>query len=316
MGIVSCLGTDLAEVTDALYNCNPGITYCDEFAEVGMKSQVSGHPTFDWCAQKPSRSFRTLSKSLSLALSLSLSPATRSDALIDRKKIRFMGQNAKYAYVAMANAIEDAGLKPEDYESNPRVGGILGQADTSAENIDEVCKAVEGGKRSARRSARTASRARCRLRSLPSSPPSSRCREPPTRSARRARRPRTASAPACSRSSSAFRTSSSAARASRAAGAPPGCSTRWARSRRSTMTRRRPPRARSTRSATASSSARAAASSVLESLEHAKARGAKIYGELTGYAATGDGYDMVAPSGEGGGRAMKMAMEMADKIGA
>ena len=54
---------------------------------------------------------------------------------------------------------------------------------------------------------------------------------------------------------------------------------------------------------------------VLESLEHAKARGAKIYGELTGYAATGDGYDMVAPSGEGGGRAMKMAMEMADKIG-
>ena len=57
-----------------------------------------------------------------------------------------MGQNAKYAYVAMANAIEDAGLKPEDYESNPRVGGILGQADTSAENIDEVCAAVKGGK--------------------------------------------------------------------------------------------------------------------------------------------------------------------------
>ena len=50
MGIVSCLGTTLDEVTDALYNCNPGITYCDEFAEVGMKSQVSGHPTFDWCA--------------------------------------------------------------------------------------------------------------------------------------------------------------------------------------------------------------------------------------------------------------------------
>ena len=57
-----------------------------------------------------------------------------------------MGQNAKYAYVAMANAIEDSGLKPEEYESNPRVGGILGQADTSAVNIDEVCKAVEGGK--------------------------------------------------------------------------------------------------------------------------------------------------------------------------
>merc|ERR1719313_2325287 len=54
---------------------------------------------------------------------------------------------------------------------------------------------------------------------------------------------------------------------------------------------------------------------VLEELEHAQARGAKIYAELTGYAATGDGYDMVAPSGEGGERAMRMAMKMADEIG-
>ena len=45
-----CLDAVIDEVTDALYNCNPGITYCDEFAEVGRKSQVSGHPTFDWCA--------------------------------------------------------------------------------------------------------------------------------------------------------------------------------------------------------------------------------------------------------------------------
>ena len=54
---------------------------------------------------------------------------------------------------------------------------------------------------------------------------------------------------------------------------------------------------------------------VIEELEHAKARGAKIYGEVTGYSATSDGYDMVAPSGEGGQRAMTMAMAMADKIG-
>ncbi|RMD48066.1 MAG: beta-ketoacyl-ACP synthase I, partial [Alphaproteobacteria bacterium] len=47
---------------------------------------------------------------------------------------------------------------------------------------------------------------------------------------------------------------------------------------------------------------------VLEELEHAKARGAKIYAELTGYGATSDGYDMVAPSGEGGERAMRMAL--------
>merc|ERR1719331_2432865 len=69
------------------------------------------------------------------------------EGAIDRKKIRFMGQNAKYAYVAMKNAIEHSGLKEEEYQSQPRVGGILGQADTSAENIDEVCAAVRTGKR-------------------------------------------------------------------------------------------------------------------------------------------------------------------------
>ena len=49
MGIVSCLGSTLDEVSDALYNCAPGIKFCEEFAGVGMKSQVSGMPTdFDW----------------------------------------------------------------------------------------------------------------------------------------------------------------------------------------------------------------------------------------------------------------------------
>ena len=55
MGIVSPLGTTLDEVKDALYNCKPGITYCEEFAEVGMKSKVSGMPTFDWCAATADR---------------------------------------------------------------------------------------------------------------------------------------------------------------------------------------------------------------------------------------------------------------------
>jgi len=54
---------------------------------------------------------------------------------------------------------------------------------------------------------------------------------------------------------------------------------------------------------------------VLEELEHAKARGAKIYGEVVGYGANSDGYDMVAPSGEGGQRCMMLAMDMADAIG-
>ena len=49
MGIVSCIGTTLDEVKESLYHCKPGITYCEEFASVGMKSKVSGMPTFDWC---------------------------------------------------------------------------------------------------------------------------------------------------------------------------------------------------------------------------------------------------------------------------
>ena len=54
---------------------------------------------------------------------------------------------------------------------------------------------------------------------------------------------------------------------------------------------------------------------VLEELEHAKARGAKIYGEVTGYAATSDGYDMVAPSGEGAERCMRLALKGFDGKG-
>ena len=54
---------------------------------------------------------------------------------------------------------------------------------------------------------------------------------------------------------------------------------------------------------------------VLEELEHAKARGARIYAELVGYGANSDGYDVVAPSGVGGERCLKLAMKMADEIG-
>src|SRR5690606_21495089 len=54
---------------------------------------------------------------------------------------------------------------------------------------------------------------------------------------------------------------------------------------------------------------------VLEELEHAKARGAKIYGEVVGYGATSDGYDMVAPSGEGAARCMQLAMKGLDGNG-
>ena len=285
MGIVSCLGTDLAEVTDNLYNCKPGISRCEEFAEVGMKSQVSGQPDFD------------------------------CDPLIDRKKIRFMGQNAKYAYVAMANAIEDSGLKPEEYESNPRVGGILGQADTSAVNIDEVCKAVEGGKsvrakigpyRVTRTMSSSVSAVLATLFKVQGTSYSI--------------------GSACATSAHCIGTGMQQIQLGIqdivfcGAGESGGWRSAWmfdAMGALSTQYNDAPETASRAFDTERDGFVFGAGGGVLvlESLESATKRGAKIYGELTGYAATSDGYDMVAPSGEGGGRAMKMAMEMADKIG-
>jgi len=65
--------------------------------------------------------------------------------LIPKTSLRFMGQNAKYAYIAMKNAVEHSGLKPEEYEENPRVAGILGQGGTSIPDIVETVTAVNSG---------------------------------------------------------------------------------------------------------------------------------------------------------------------------
>ena len=121
MGITSCLGNTLDDVKDSLYNAKPGITFQKEFADLGIKSQVAGVPAL-----------------------------TEDDfkELIPKGALRFMGTNAKYAYVALDRAIQDSGLKPEMYEENPRVAAIIGQGGTSIPDIVETVEAVqEGGKR-------------------------------------------------------------------------------------------------------------------------------------------------------------------------
>jgi len=284
MGIVSPIGTTLDEVKDSLYNCEPGIKYCEEFESVGMKSRVSGMPTFD------------------------------CNPLIDRKKIRFMGQNAKYAYVSMCRAIEDSGLKPEEYESNPRVGAVVGQADTSAENIDEVCKAVEGGKsvrakigpyRVTRTMSSAVSAVLATLFKIQGTSYSI--------------------GSACATSAHCIGTGLEQIQLGKqdivfcGAGESGGWRSAWmfdAMGALSTQYNDDPKSASRAFDNDRDGFVFGAGGGivVLEELEHAKARGAKIYGEVTGYAATSDGYDMVAPSGEGGERAMKTAMDMADKI--
>ena len=91
MGITSCLGNSLDDVSQSLKDCKSGIKFSDKYKEIGMKSNVCGRPDLD--------------------------PAE----FIDRKQIRFMGNNCKYAYIAMQQAVEDSGLTPEVMAS-PRVG--------------------------------------------------------------------------------------------------------------------------------------------------------------------------------------------------
>jgi 3-oxoacyl-[acyl-carrier-protein] synthase I len=118
MGIVSCLGNTLPEVTESLHTAKSGITFAPEFAELGIKSQVRGIPKL-----------------------------TDEDFTehIPKASLRFMGTNAKYAYMAMDRAIQDSGLKPEMYQENPRVAAIIGQGGTSIPDIVETVEAVQSG---------------------------------------------------------------------------------------------------------------------------------------------------------------------------
>lgn len=121
MGITSCLGNTLPDVTESLHTAKSGITFCEEFAELGIKSQVRGIPDIseaDFVEQIP------------------------------KATLRFCGTNAKYAYMAMDRAVQHSGLKPEEYQGNPRVATIIGQGGTSIPDIVETVEAVqEGGKR-------------------------------------------------------------------------------------------------------------------------------------------------------------------------
>lgn len=121
MGIVSCLGNTLEDVKKSLHEAESGITFSEEFAELGIKSNVRGVPD--------------------------LSPDEIKE-LIPKANLRFCGTNAQYAYIAMDRAIQDSGLKPEEYQENPRVAAIIGQGGTSIPDIVETVEAVQsGGKR-------------------------------------------------------------------------------------------------------------------------------------------------------------------------
>ncbi len=274
IGIVSSIGANANEVTASLREAKSGITFAPEYAELGFRSQVHGDPGIDW------------------------------ESMVDRRAARFLAEGTAYGHIAMEQAIADSGLG-ETEVSNDRTGIIVGSGGPSTKAIIAAAETAreKGPKRvgpfavpKAMSSGPSATLATWfKIRGLNFSISS-----------------------ACATSThcigSAYEQILMGKQDVVFAGGTEELD--WtlsvlfdAMGAMSSNFNDRP--------ATASRAydrdrdgfviAGGAGIVVLEELERAKARGAKIYGEIVGYAANSDGFDMVAPSGEGAARCMRLA---------
>lgn len=279
LGIVSCLGNDQQQVLDALKNGRSGIRFKQEYAERGFRSHVAGSVDIDL------------------------------DALIDRKLRRFMGDAAAYAYVSMAQAIEDSGLS-DDQVSNERTGLIAGSGGASSANQVEAADVMRekglrrvGPYRVTRTMGSTVSA----------------CLATPFK----IKGVNYSISSACATSAHCIGSAMEQIQLGKqdVVFAGGGEEEHWtlsclfdAMGALSTQYNDAPDKASRPYDQARDGFVIAGGGGmlVLEELEHAQARGAKIYGELVGYGATSDGHDMVAPSGEGAMRCMHQAMATVD----
>ncbi|MDX1303682.1 beta-ketoacyl-ACP synthase I [Photobacterium sp.] len=279
MGIVSSIGNDVKEVLASLKSGKSGISFSEQFAEKKLRSNVWGD--------------------------LKMNPAEH----IDRKKMRFMGDAAAFAYLSMEQAIEDSGLT-DDQVSNDRTGLVAGSGGASSHNQAAAVDIL---------------------------------REKGVKRVGPYMVPRTMSSTVSACLATPFKIrgvnytmSSACATSAHCIGhaveliqlgkqdvvfAGGGEELDWtltmmfdAMGALSTKYNDDPTKASRTYDADRDGFVISGGGGMLvvEELEHALARGAKIYGEIVGYGATSDGYDMVAPSGEGAVRCMKMAMKDLD----
>mmetsp|Transcript_31718 Transcript_31718/g.63796 ORF Transcript_31718/g.63796 Transcript_31718/m.63796 type:complete len:477 (-) Transcript_31718:276-1706(-) len=287
IGIISCLGLNKEEVTQSLKEAKSGIRFREEFAEKGLKSHVCGWP------QLTEADFK---------------------ARIPRQSLRFMANNAKYCYLALEDALKDAGMEPEDWQENPRIAAILGQGGTSAADIYQTCAAVES---QAPRWANKVGPYRV-TRTMGS------CVSATLATAFKLQGPSFSISSACSTGSHCIGVGMEQIQLGKSDMAVCGAGEDdcWeftsmfdCMGALSTKYNEEPTSASRAFDKTRDGFVIAGGSGVLvlEEMEHAKKRGAKIYAELVGYAANSDGFDMVAPSGVGGENCMKIAMEMANK---
>ncbi len=278
LGITSCLGLDAATVTESLRQGRSGIRFKQDYADMGFRSHVAGTIDIDF------------------------------KEYIDRKTLRFMGDAAAYSYIAMQQAIDDAGLKEEEI-SNIRTGLIMGSGGASSSNQVEAADILreKGLKRIGP----------YRVTQVMGSTTSA-CLATPFK----IKGINYSMSSACATSAHCIGTAMEQIQMGKQdiVFAGGGEEEHWSMSSLfdamgalSTKYNDMPDKASRAYDADRDGFVIAGGGGVivLEEYEHAKARGAKIYAELTGYGATSDGYDMVAPSGEGAERCMQLAMSTA-----
>lgn len=282
MGIVSSIGNSSQEVVASLREARSGIVKADKYAEMGFRCQVHGAPVIDWASQVP------------------------------RKPKRFMEEGVGWNYLAMEQAIRDAGLEEKDVV-NERTGIIVGAGGPSTRAI--VWAADTARQKDPKKVG-------------PFEVPKAMCSGPSAVLATSFRIKGTnySISSACSTSAHCIGNAAEliqwgkqdvmfaggceeldwtlsvlfdamGAMSSRFNDSPATASRAYDKNRDGFVI------------------AGGAGVLVLEELERAKARGARIYGEVVGYGATSDGFDMVAPSGEGAVRCMKLAMQGLDGKG-
>lgn len=276
LGIVSSIGNDKQQVLNSLKAGRSGIKASQEFADMGLRSQVWGQIDID------------------------------TAALIDRKALRFMGDAAAYAYISMQQAIEDAGLTPEQV-SNFRTGLVVGSGGASSKTQIEAADTLreKGVKRVGPYAVPKTMSSTC-----------SACLATPFE----IKGVNYSISSACATSAHCIGHAVELIQLGKQdiifAGG--GEEVHWtlamefdAMGALSTKYNETPELASRTYDADRDGFVISGGGGILvvEELEHALARGAKIYAEIVGYGATSDGYDMVAPSGEGAVRCMEMAMK-------
>ncbi len=276
IGIVSSIGNNAAEVEASLRAGKSGIVFSPEYAEHGFRSQVHGMPQIDLAAH------------------------------IDKRDMRFMGPGAAYNFLAMQQAIADSGLTEAEV-SNERSGLIMGSGGPSTSNFFQAFDAVINKGAPKRMGPFMVTRCMSSTNSA--------CLATPFK----IKGVNYSITSACSTSAHCIGNGTELIQMGKQdiVFAGGGEELDWtlsclfdAMGAMSSKYNDAPETASRTYDATRDGFVIAGGGGVvvLEELSHALARGAKIYGEVTGYGATSDGHDMVAPSGEGGERSMRLAL--------